>query len=306
MTEPVVFGSLQPVPLREAWTHEALAFTPWLAANIGLLSAAIGIQLEVTDTEVAVEAFAADIVAHNQLDGSIVLIENQLEPGDHRHLGQIMTYLAGLNAQTIIWIASEFRDPHLSAIRWLNKNTDPAFAFFAVRLRVVRIGGSPLAPVFDVLEKPNDWERTLHEAAQASGELTEVGKFRREFWTFFLEHHPEEAAYGRAKATPSRWRMLPSGVVVAQYFAEDAIGVFIRGGKGVAIEKVLARLAPFKVTLEPQLGAAIAIGSYSFIAEKKRIMITKDKAKWPEMAEWLHSEANSYASALNEILGVQS
>ena len=29
------FGSLENVPLREAWPHEAQNFTPWLARNLG-------------------------------------------------------------------------------------------------------------------------------------------------------------------------------------------------------------------------------------------------------------------------------
>ncbi|MEZ5733869.1 MAG: hypothetical protein R3D97_16250 [Paracoccaceae bacterium] len=103
------FGRLVDLPLREAWKHEAIEFTPWLAENIDHLSDAIGIPLELTGTEVRVETFAADILARNQNDDSLVLIENQLEEGDHNHLGQIMTYLAGLDAQTVVWIAPRVR-----------------------------------------------------------------------------------------------------------------------------------------------------------------------------------------------------
>ena len=73
----------------------------------------------------------------------MVLIENQLETTDHTHLGQFMTYLAGLNAHIVIWIASAFREPHLSTIRWPNQHTADGFSFFAVKARVVRIGDSP-------------------------------------------------------------------------------------------------------------------------------------------------------------------
>lgn len=160
------FDRLIDLPLREAWRNEASDFTPWLAGNIDYLSDAIGIPLELSGTEVAVESFSADILARNTMDDSIVLIENQLETTDHTHLGQIMTYLAGLEAQTVIWIAPKFREPHLSAIRWLNQHTADGFSFFAVKARVVRIGGSPLAPIFDVVEKPNDWNRALRPVAE--------------------------------------------------------------------------------------------------------------------------------------------
>ncbi|MGR3703781.1 MAG: hypothetical protein ACU0A4_16995 [Paracoccaceae bacterium] len=155
------FGRLVDLPLRDAWKHEAHQFTPWLADNIDHLSDAIGIPLELTGTEVAVETFSADILARNPMDDSIVLIENQLETTDHTHLGQIMTYLAGLEAQTVVWIAPAFREPHLSAIRWLNEHTADGFSFFAIKARVVRIGDSPYAPIFEVVEKPDKWLRKL-------------------------------------------------------------------------------------------------------------------------------------------------
>jgi len=168
------FDRLIDLPLREAWRHEALDFTPWLAQNIDHLSDAIGVPLELTGTEVAVESFSADILARNPVDDSIVLIENQLEITDHTHLGQIMTYLAGLEAQTVIWIAPAFRSPHLSAIRWLNEHTSDGFSFFAVKARVVRIGDSPFAPIFEVVEKPDRWQRKLKtETATRSSNLQE-------------------------------------------------------------------------------------------------------------------------------------
>ena len=153
------FSELKDVPLREAWPHEANDFTPWLADNLHRLSQAIGVDLELEGTEVSVEGFSADILARIPSDNSMVVIENQLENTDHTHLGQVLTYLAGLEAQTVIWIAREFQGPHLSAIRWLNSHTVDPFAFFAVKVRAVRIGDAPapVAPLFEVLERPNDW-----------------------------------------------------------------------------------------------------------------------------------------------------
>lgn len=49
--------------------------------------------------------------------------------------------------------------------RWLSQHTATDFAFFAVCLRVVRIGDSPMASLFDVLERPNVWEKRLQETA---------------------------------------------------------------------------------------------------------------------------------------------
>ncbi len=129
------FADLNEINLRTAWPDEAHDFTPWLSQNLNRLSQAIGIPMELEDTEVAVQEFSADILARNPTDNTLILIENQLEPTDHTHLGQILTYLAGLNAQTIIWIARNFREPHLSAVRWLNTHTSDPFGSSQSRSR---------------------------------------------------------------------------------------------------------------------------------------------------------------------------
>src|SRR4051812_11719100 len=93
-----MLGRLAPVDIREAWSLEADHFTPWLALpeNLDLLGKSLGLQLATERTEPPVGRFRADIFARNTVDNSVVVIENQLEQTDHTHLGQILTYLAGL------------------------------------------------------------------------------------------------------------------------------------------------------------------------------------------------------------------
>ncbi|MDD9986020.1 MAG: hypothetical protein OXQ31_07105 [Spirochaetaceae bacterium] len=184
----VQFARLSDTLLRQAWPDEARDFTPWLSDNIDYLSEIVGVELETTDSEADVEGFSADIVAMDARTGDRVLIENQLENSDHKHLGQILTYLAGLDVKTVIWVAGEFHEAHRSAIRWLNDNTADDFAFFAIRLRVVRIGDSPFAPVFEVIEKPNTWERSIVKRVNvAEAKLT---RMREDFWNRYLNRHP--------------------------------------------------------------------------------------------------------------------
>ena len=196
--------------MREAFAHEAHVLTPWLAANLDRISDAIGVPLEDADTEVAVEGFAADILAHDPANGRKVLIENQLEASDHTHLGQIMTYLAGLEASVMVWIAPAFREPHLAAIRWLNEHTVEPFAFFAVRLRVVRIGQSELAPLFEVVERPNDWERAVHRAVVSSE--SDMSAFYNEYWSAFSAYLRDHGApYARSTPPNGSWYEVPIG-----------------------------------------------------------------------------------------------
>ncbi len=131
-------GTLEDAELRDVWRNEAHNFTPWLAENLDCLSEVLGIELVYVDTEVGIgpNRFRADIVARDPLD-NIVLIENQLDDADLQHLGQVLAYLAGLNANTVIWIARRFDEAYLSAIRWLNDHTAAPFAFLAIQIRVV-------------------------------------------------------------------------------------------------------------------------------------------------------------------------
>ena len=211
MTTPE-FGKLEPVSLREAWPHEAHNFTPWLADNLDRLSDAIGVPLKPEGTEVPVEQFSADILARNEQDDSVVLIENQLEWSDHTHLGQILTYLAGLGAQTVIWVARNFQEAHLSAIRWLNENTNDPFAFFAIQVKVVKIGNSPLVPIFEVLERPSEWDRYIRALSSGNTrQQSELTKSRQEFWAYYSERYPEDDIPSGRKAPNAHHPVMVQG-----------------------------------------------------------------------------------------------
>ena len=131
-------GRLEQVELRSIWANEAGDFTPWLAQeeNLRLLGDTIGIELELEEQEKDVGPFSADILCKDTIGGSWVLIENQLERTDHTHLGQLITYAAGLQAVTIVWIASRLTEEHRAALDWLNDITDSKFQFFGLEIEV--------------------------------------------------------------------------------------------------------------------------------------------------------------------------
>jgi hypothetical protein len=295
------FSSLTDVAVRDAWAHEAHKFTPWLAANLDRLASVIGVPLELTGTEMQVGPFSADILARNPTDDSVVLIENQLESSDHTHLGQIMTYLAGLQAQTMVWVAPTFREEHLSAIRWLNEHTVDPFAFFAVRLRVVRIADSPFAPLFEVIERPNNWDRRVAEKRrETEGDRTETGQFRLDFWTHFCTRYP---VYGPAGAASSIWAPLPgtTGYLV-QYLAKDRVGVFVRPPRGGSPEALTEDLSPHLAQLADELGT----GRPDQLPYAQLSIDTHDRANWDRTAGWLDESTRAYQAAFAKILGAAS
>ena len=59
-----------------------------------MLSSAVGIELELLETESSVGSFNVDIYAQEAGTGRKVIIENQLEDTNHDHLGKVITYAA--------------------------------------------------------------------------------------------------------------------------------------------------------------------------------------------------------------------
>lgn len=294
------FGELKDVDLREAWPHEANDFTPWLAENLSRLSQVIGIPLELEGTEVAVEGFSADILANNPVDGSRVLIENQLESTDHTHLGQILTYLAGLEAQTVIWIAREFREPHLSAIRWLNTHTSEGFAFFAVKVRVVRVGDvpSPVAPLFEVLERPNDWDRRVQAISDSGNDerSSRLRKFRNDFWQFYVQRHPADIRLRPNHAHSNVYHTI-AGVIVSQWIGQKYAGIYMRVAAKSYSEEIKGEIDRHVAAF--RRGFGIEPGSNDHCGLSLEVD-TNDRTNWPRITDWLHEKLGEFRRVIEE------
>jgi hypothetical protein len=179
-------GRLEYVDPREYWKHEARDFTPWLRDNIDGLATTLGIELDpAVESEVGVGPFSADIVARDLATNSIVLVENQLEPTDHSHLGQLVTYASGLGASQVVWIARTFRDEHRQALIWLNERTTEDLRFFGIEIELVKIGESAMAPNFRVVVEPNEWQKT--GARIKSQTVSDRGQLYYAFWQKLIE-----------------------------------------------------------------------------------------------------------------------
>jgi hypothetical protein len=183
MTTPL--GSLQQVPLRDIWISESGDFTPWLAGseNLKLLGQVLEMDLEFEAQEKYVGPFRADIFCREIGTGNAVLIENQLERTDHSHLGQLLTYAAGLSAVSIVWIAERFTDEHRAALDWLNERTPEEINFFGLEIELWRIGDSAVAPKFNIVCKPNEWTRRIIETRVN----TELMQFCSDYWDGVFE-----------------------------------------------------------------------------------------------------------------------
>lgn len=191
MATKIKLSKIEKVSLRDCWENEASDFTPWLASeeNITLLADALGMnELEVRGQEEHVGPFRADILCVDPGTDKYVLIENQLEKTDHNHLGQILTYAAGLDAVTIIWIAERFTEEHRAAIDWLNRITDKEFNFFGVEITLLKIDDSLAAPMFNVIAKPNGWSKDVRSSQSSSEGRSDGEVFKYDYWSAFVEY----------------------------------------------------------------------------------------------------------------------
>lgn len=107
-----------------------------------------------------------DLLGRDLTRDAVLMVENQLGPTDHRHLGQLLTYAFGTDAATIVWIATSFAEEHRQAIDWLNERTDETTHLFGIQLEVVRIDDSPAAPNLKAVAAPNDWQKRARRAGR--------------------------------------------------------------------------------------------------------------------------------------------
>lgn len=194
--------------LRTVWVHEAKDFTPWLAEddNIAMLGDTLGLDLSVEQTEAPVGGFNVDILAREMSTNQVVIIENQLEETNHDHLGKAITYAAGKKAEIIIWIVKKAREEHRAAIEWLNDHSDENIAFFLLEIELWKIGNSSPAVKFNVVERPNDWEK---EIKKDSSSLTDIQTLKLDYWTEFNQYAFKDEVFAKyftkRKATARHW-----------------------------------------------------------------------------------------------------
>lgn len=205
--------TLKKVELRDVWPHEALDFTKWLSeeSNLAMLSSAVGIELELIETESSVGSFNVDIYAQEVGTGRKAIIENQLEDTNHDHLGKVITYAAGKGAEIVVWVVAHARDEHRQAIEWLNQHTDSSFGFFLVEIELWSIGDSLPAPRFSVVEQPNEWTKTI----KLSEGLSETERVKLSYWTKYREIAQSTAEFLKVfnpqKPSKDHWTTLRCG-----------------------------------------------------------------------------------------------
>jgi Domain of unknown function (DUF4268) len=307
-------GKLEKIDLRDCWKHEARDFTCWLSEqdNLELLGDELGIDIKLLKVEAGVGKFSADILAEEDTTGRKIVIENQLEATDHSHLGQILTYAAGMQAEYLIWIVKDAREEHVQAVEWINEHSSEKINFFLVQVELWRIGNSDPAPKFMALVRPNNWTKSLRGGGQESGSnLTQTRLSQLEFWQQLRDYaaacapplklrtprpqHWYDVAIGRSDCQVTLTLMLSEGKVGAEIYIPSSKQLFT---------ELYAR--------QQQVEEIVGIGEliWQELPEKKasRIRIFKQvnflQEDRTEVFEWLVMVTRNFKGLFSKLEGV--
>lgn len=222
-----MLGKVNTVDVRSMWKHEAHDFTPWLAANLDRLSELLGMDLELITSEAEAGDFSLDILARDLSTNHKVVIENQFNPTDHKHLGQLITYASYHEAEVVVWISEVFREEHRSALDWLNAHTSDELSFFGVEIELIQIDDSRPALNLKLKASPNTWTKSSQRASPS--EITEQQRRYLEYFQGLIDVLRTEHSFTKAmKGQPQNWFSFSSGINGLQYSTSFARGERVR------------------------------------------------------------------------------
>jgi len=217
------FGVMKRINPRSVWPDEARYFTPWLDE----LGAVLGMELELLEVEASVGDFAVDILAKNLGTGTEIVIENQFGATNHDHLGKIITYGAGFEAGTVVWIAESIREEHRQALDWLNQRTDSETQFFGIVIELIQVDESKPAFNFRLVVFPNEWKKSRR--SRVGSTVSPRADRYRAFFQSLIDMLREEHRFTNARVgQPQSWYSFASGSSGITYGASFAQGGRVR------------------------------------------------------------------------------
>ncbi|MDE2803294.1 MAG: DUF4268 domain-containing protein [Chloroflexota bacterium] len=253
----VTVTSLIPVPLQDVWPHEAYDFTPWLAENLDALGGVLGLDLELVETEAQVGPFKVDILAKEGGTDRNVVIENQFGKTNHDHLGKVLTYAAGYNADVMVWVVEQFTDEHRLTLDWLNQRTDEDTQFYGVVIRTVKIGESDPAYVFELAAQPNRARKNVQSASSRVRPVKDGEKYQ-EFFHGVVDKLRENQVTYNTWGAKKQWQSFTAGIPKVKYILRFRMGY---ASVELLLREILESLAVHREAVEDSYGEKFEWGN---------------------------------------------
>ena len=294
--------------------HEAHDLTPWLLDNAEILGEVLKLDIELIEAEHPVGSFSLDLIGRDLTNDCVLIVENQLEQTDHGHLGQLLTYAAGTDAGTVVWVSPSFRDEHREALDLLNDLGADRVRFFGVELGVIKIGDSAPAPHLQVRAEPNDWHAQASAAARSSSQASGVGVLYQSFWERYLERvSVEHPNWTNAKTPqPRSFFTMPAPFKSLSHYGN----AFNKGGRlsneiyidstdGTAAAGLYAALLARRAELEAVYGSPL---EFQELPGKRACRIVEygggkvqETERHDEFIDWLFDRGERLRKAINAV-----
>jgi hypothetical protein len=313
LSKKIDFATIEEIPLKQYFETEDRHFTPWLQENIDKLANVIGIDIDNAETEVQIGNYRLDILAYESGTNRRIAVENQYGKTDHSHLGQLITYMAGINAGVVVWLAENFNSEHISAINHLNQISDEDVGFFCIKPRLIKIGDSKPAIEFVIIAKPDEWEKQVKSETKVS----DRGIAYKEFWKLVIDKYQQQVPdFNPRKIQPRYAYDIPAGKTGINYnwrFTSKGffeIGLWIGTRSKQRNHEIAEEIISNKDSLEKQLGTSLLFWnnennkatSVNLRYNQKIDILTISENEKQELINWIVKWMHKFKESIDPII----
>lgn len=156
---------------------------------------------------------------------------------------------------------------------------------------------------FDVLERPNEWNRRLQEASR-TGERARAAQLKREFWAHYLATHPDAPIPSSYSHHTFSHYVGEADLRIHQYVAFRDVGTYLKASRNETEEDFEERIEPYRELFESRIEDISNTEGGSWWAESRYVGSTRDRNNWDQMADWLDDQRQEYEEILRSGPGV--
>mgnify|MGYP001305957420 FL=1 len=181
--------------------------------------------------------------------------------------------------------------------------------FFGLEIELWQIGGSPVAPKFNVVSKPNDWTKQVATATRSEASVTDLKRQQRTFWEGLAARiHADSSSITPRKPQAQHWADFAIGrtnfsLSVALNSREDFIevGLYL---KGADAEAHFHLLEDEREAIEQEIGEPLIWdpkpgAQWFWVGTRWNDEDSTDEAQWASQHERIASTLDRFHAAFS-------